>query len=626
MSGLLGVWNSQSPVPWKQMLDDLQVLGPNGGGDWHGLNGQLSLGRTQFFDTPESQAEPPVIEYAGCVLVWEGRLDDRDSLLTSHSGAVTDGQLLIESYRRWGIDCIDRLIGEFVFILWDAANDLLLVGCDPVGKYTVAYTWDGQTLLISSRVLTLLLHPNVSRELDPLYLANTLCDLQGQEPGSTPFHNIKRLLPGSALILKAGKMQLRQIATLNFPERYDVSRSPESYYEEFWNLLNISVKDRLRTIYPTCTTLSGGLDSTTITVSLLNHLPMIDAFSTVTSIYPEFDECEPIETFLARYPQTKWHPVNSDHVWSLSEPWEKLPATDDPLVVCTMSINLHLMEQIQQQGFGLIFDGEWGDEICNVSFSDLVRFGRWRKAYEYIKHKKRWPSFLWRELALPRLPAYYQRQWFAWRYSDTLPVYITPEYAESTYTKIAIDRNYKSINNQGLQQSISWAAASGFSVASNCAFSLMQASMNLKSTSPLQDRRLMEFAISIPPELQADPQHGKIFLRQVNQGYLPSQILWRPKNNYFDPVKYVGIGKGLECLELLEKLKEIDCLIGIVDIDRTREMLLGYRTGFAGGYCSGHSYRNDEANYLYQLFAFVNWHQRMTKYVSSRVNYQPYNV
>jgi asparagine synthase (glutamine-hydrolysing) len=91
MSGLLGIWNSQQPAPWQPMLRDLDVLGPNGVGDWHGLNGKLSLGRTQFFDTPESCAEPPVIEYQWCVLVWEGRLDDRESLLAGHSQPVTDG-------------------------------------------------------------------------------------------------------------------------------------------------------------------------------------------------------------------------------------------------------------------------------------------------------------------------------------------------------------------------------------------------------------------------------------------------------------------------------------------------------------------------------------------------------
>ncbi len=35
MSGILGVWNSQSPTPWQKMLDALSVLGSDAKGDWH---------------------------------------------------------------------------------------------------------------------------------------------------------------------------------------------------------------------------------------------------------------------------------------------------------------------------------------------------------------------------------------------------------------------------------------------------------------------------------------------------------------------------------------------------------------------------------------------------------------
>jgi asparagine synthase (glutamine-hydrolysing) len=613
MSGLLGIWNSQQPAPWKQMLRDLDVLGPNGAGDWHGLNGKLSLGRTQFFDTPESCAEPPVIEYQGCVLVWEGRLDDRESLLAGHSQPVTDGQLLIESYRRWGIDCIDRLTGEFAFILWDASNDLLVVGCDPVGKHTLAYFWDGQTLILASRVLTLLLHPQVGQELDPLYLAHTLCSFYGQEAGSTAFTTIRRLQPGSALIVKAGQFQEKQVATLNFPDRYDISRSPESYYDEFWDLLNKSVKDRLRTIHRPCTTLSGGLDCTTVTVSLLNQLSRIDAFSNVTSIYPEFDEREPIQTFLQMYPQTQWHDVNADQAWSLSEPWERLPATDDPLITCTLPMNLNLMAQIQQQGFGLVFDGEWGDELFAISFADLIRTGRWRLIKERVKREQDWPSLslLWRKFVLPQLPASWQRQWLKWRNPITLPPWIKSNYAEAADTQRAIDQNYGAIFSQSLQQNISWAMASGYSIANSSAYSLMRASHQLHFTSPLQDRRLIEFAINIPPEFQTDPEHGKIFLRQANQGSLPTQIQWRPKSNYFDPLQYAGIAKGHQVLELLEDLKHIPMLTDLIDISQVEKTLLGYRAGYEQNYIPGQLYRNSEANQVYELLTFVNWYQRI---------------
>jgi asparagine synthase (glutamine-hydrolysing) len=68
-------------------------------------------------------------------------------------------------------------------------------------------------------------------------------------------------------------------------------------------LLNQSVKDRLRTHLPVATTLSGGLDSTTVTISLLNHLPSVDAVSIVTEVFPEFDERQPFNLFYSIIPK-----------------------------------------------------------------------------------------------------------------------------------------------------------------------------------------------------------------------------------------------------------------------------------------------------------------------------------
>jgi asparagine synthase (glutamine-hydrolysing) len=613
MSGILGVWNSQKPAPWQQMLQHLRVLGPNGCGDWQGCNGQLHLGRTQFFDTPESCLEPPVIEYAGCVLVWSGRIDDRVSLIAGNSLPKTDGQLLIESYQRWGVDFIDRLVGEFAFILWDAANDLLLVGCDPVGSRTVAYSWDGQTLLVSSRVLTLLLHPQVSSELDPLYLANTLSSLNGQQPGSTPFQDIRRLVPGSVIILRAGQFQVRQITQLASPNAYDTTRSAQSYYDEFWDILNKSVKDRLRTVHRPCTTLSGGLDSTTVTVSLLQQLSQIDAFSTVTDIYPEFDERESIATFLQKYPQTNWHPVNSDHAWSFSETWENLPVTDDPLMTCTLAMNIHLMEQIKQQGFGLIFDGEWGDEICAIDFPDLIQSGRWQATQQYMKQQERsWRWVLCWEMILPQLIPSWQQKFVAWRQPVSLPPWLTPDYAQTSSMQMAIEHSYQASISGKLSTNISWAMSSGYSAAIMQSYNLIHAAHNLQTTSPLQDRRLINLMVNLPPELQIDTTHEKIFLRQAGQNNLPPAIQWKPKDNYFDPMKYVGLGQGQPVLEILDRLRDTAFLTGLVDKSQVERMLLDYRSGYSENYHPGQPYRNKEANQMHDLFNFVNWHHRLT--------------
>jgi asparagine synthase (glutamine-hydrolysing) len=613
MSGILGVWNSQKHTPWQSMLDDLQVLGRDGRGDWHDARVGLSLGCNQFFNTPESRHETPVVEFLGCVLVWDGRLDARESLLADLPSSTSDAHLLIASYRRWGVDCTKHLTGEFAFILWDACCDLLLVGCDPVGGRTLAYYWDGNTLLLSSRVVTLLLHPQVSKELDELYLAHTICNLWAHPPGITPFTAIARLRPGFALVLQSGQLQQRQIAQLAISISYKSQKSPESYYKEFWHILDRAIEDRLRSCRSICSTLSGGLDSTTVTVSLLDRLSVVDAFSTVTDIFPEFDERQPIQSFLQRYPQVKWHPVNSDRAWALSEPWHKLPVTDDPLVSYTLAMNINLMEQIQNRGFGLVFDGEGGDELFYTGLSDLARGGCWREVLHILKSEERWHSTVWREFVLPRLPRFLRAQWFARRQRrhDPLPAWIAPTYARTSKVQLAIQQYYESTLSSDQMRVVSWGIDSAGAVGMSQVYKLMSAAHQLEYTSPLLDRRLVEFAIALPPSLQHDSIHEKIFLRQANQTKLPEDILWRLKENYFDPMKYAGIGKGHQVLEIAGQMRNIPLLETIVDVEQLEIHLKRYRQGYSEEYCPGEPYQNNVANQLYYLFAFVNWYQRV---------------
>ena len=436
MSGILGVWNSQKPTPWKKMLEDLTVLGSDGEGDWHDSARGLSLGRTQLFNTPESCRENPVVKYDGCVLVWDGRIDDRDSLVADRND-VTDAQLIIESYRRWGADCIQHLIGDFVFILWDADRDLLFVGCDALGRRTLAYHWDGQTLLLSSRVLTLLFHPQINRELNSIYVAHTLCGGFAHPPGITAFKDIQRLRPGHALILKSGQFKLQPIYRLTEPERYLSPQSPSECYEKFWYLLDKVVKDYLRSYRPPYTTLSGGLDSSTVTVSMLNHLAQVEAFSVITDIYPEFDEREPIQSFLGHYPQVNWHSVNANDAWAFSEPWDKLPIVDDPFITCALPMNLLTMESAQQQGLGVEFSGVWGDEFCYTLWADQIRGGNWKLFWQSFAESPRWYSFLWRQFALPVMPASWQSQWLSWRLSPNR--YNLPAWLDSGLCPVFFD-------------------------------------------------------------------------------------------------------------------------------------------------------------------------------------------
>jgi asparagine synthase (glutamine-hydrolysing) len=616
MSGILGVWNSRKTTPWQKMLDDLVVLGRDGKGDWHNEQLGLSLGRTQLFNTPESCLEKPVIEYEGCVLVWNGRIDDRESLLAGRTN-ITDSQLIIESYRRWGVDCLKYLIGEFVFILWDASKDLLFVGCDTLGGRTIAYYWDGETLLLSSRVLTLLHHPQVSHQLNHNYVAHTICGSLAHPPGITAFQEIKRLLPGSALILRRRQMRSLRIARLSQPDHYISPKSPEVLYEKFWYLLGLATKDRLRSYRPVYSTLSGGLDSTTVTIALLDRLESVKAFSYITDKYPYLDESEAINAFLAKYPQIDWQGINCDHAWALTEPWDDLPVVDDPFITCALPMNLKTMQLAQQQGFGTEFSGAWGDEFCYSLWGDQIRGKNWSYLGKHLKTNKRWHSFIWNQFILPSLPSRWQTRWKTYRFQASqynLPEWLESDYLSSPEIDDLIKQHLSSslVNNrfQAMEKYLTETGCVGMTQLYN----LLAAYCEIESVSPMGDRRLIEFSNSIHPSLQVDTEYQKIFLRQANRQTLPDKVRLKPKNNCFDPLKYAGLGRGEQILSIVDQAKHNSYLQSIVNFEQLEQVIHEYRQKYREEYTPNQYFYDDLGNKLLASVCFFDWLLRVNKY------------
>ena len=75
---------------------------------------------------------------APCVLVFDGRIDNRQALIEELSGQGVDASsedagLILAAYRAWGDACPSRLIGDFAFGLWDDGARRLLCARDPLG-------------------------------------------------------------------------------------------------------------------------------------------------------------------------------------------------------------------------------------------------------------------------------------------------------------------------------------------------------------------------------------------------------------------------------------------------------------------------------------------------------------
>ena len=205
--------------------------------------------------------------------VWlsaDVRLDDRSGLQAALRSqgrpappAAPDAELLLHAYLCWGEGFLDRIAGDFAFALWDARRRMLLCVRDQIGVAPLHYAVCGQTLLVSSALDALLLHPDVSDRLDEQALADFLVAGRAIEFGRTAYAEIRRLPPAHVLTWSQGGVRLHRYwrqpvsaPLLRFPR-------PDEYATSFRRPLELAVTERMPFGHASVH-LSGGMDSTTV--------------------------------------------------------------------------------------------------------------------------------------------------------------------------------------------------------------------------------------------------------------------------------------------------------------------------------------------------------------------------
>ena len=145
--------------------------------------GAVSLGhrRLAVID-PTPAGEQPMSDHAGRYwIVLNGEIYNYRELrreLTDEGASfrtATDTEVLIEAYKRWGIDCLSRLNGMFAFALWDEPQQCLLLARDRLGEKPLYYkALSGGGLAFASGLKALRLHPAVEPAVEPAALGELL--------------------------------------------------------------------------------------------------------------------------------------------------------------------------------------------------------------------------------------------------------------------------------------------------------------------------------------------------------------------------------------------------------------------------------------------------------------------
>ena len=273
MSGFVVVANLDGapidPVLMRRMTDALVFRGPDSNQIWMGQ--AIGLGHALFHTggRPLTVEEPCSID-GEIWIAGDIRVDAREELIRALRAErgnrvkdATDPELVLHAYQAWGEACLDRLIGDFTFAIWDGPKKRLLCGRDQFGVKPLYYAQVGKQLLVSNTLSCIQAHHLISDELDEDAIGDFLLFGSNWNPATTTFAAIKRLPPAHILLWSlGGDPRVRGYWTLPFWNELRLKR-PGEYLERFKSLMRIAVADRLPA-GNVGVQMSGGLDSPTI--------------------------------------------------------------------------------------------------------------------------------------------------------------------------------------------------------------------------------------------------------------------------------------------------------------------------------------------------------------------------
>jgi asparagine synthase (glutamine-hydrolysing) len=261
-----------------RMSDLLKHRGPDGDGTY--IDGTIGLAhrRLAIIDLSEEGRQPMTNEDGTLWLVFNGEIYNYRELmeeLIAHGHQFrsrTDSEVILHAYEEWGTGCLQRFNGMWAFALWDGRRRELFCARDRLGIKPFYYARTGDSFLFASEIKALRVHPEVGRHPNEKMVSAFLAWGLADHTDQTMFDGVLQLLPAHYMIV--GENGIVEHAafwevTVN-PALESEPDSDEHLSRAFLSLLEDAVDLHLRSDVPVGTCLSGGLDSSTLTV-LINR-------------------------------------------------------------------------------------------------------------------------------------------------------------------------------------------------------------------------------------------------------------------------------------------------------------------------------------------------------------------
>lgn len=565
MSVIFGIFNRNGSSVEKTIADTMQTKLSSWTPDDQNIyiNETVALGHAMLWNTPESKHEKLPLESNACVLCMDARIDNREELFTELNlpsrplEKIGDSEFILAAYIKWGEACPKYLLGDFSFAIWDKEKEHIFCARDHVGIKPFYYYVDDNIFVFSNQILSILAHPHVDTKLDDASIAKFLTSRGFVEKRETFFMKIKKL--PSATTLRVTKTTLDENVYWKVEDIKPIKYNTYSeYVEELNTLIDNAVEARLRTCYPVASHLSGGLDSSAISVLSARKL------KTKNIPFYAFNWI-PIPTNKKDKKNCEWgysrEIIDAENIAyenvclstdAIERLYEKIDISTDDFVFLLEEYLVR--EKASKKYVRTILSGWGGDQLVSYDgyayVSGLLTKGRFIKGIQeiYGRSQDKKNRFLYTAKHFIRgliYPFFYQKMSGYYKV-DTARIN-SFKYTQKDFTGFAKKLVYGSTKFcSGVHNEQKCLYKDGYILQRIESWALSTYTNKIEYAYPLLDKRIIEFALAIPEELYA-PKNGitRLLFRNAIGDLLPKDILYADK--------YLDIEYDTEVFKLYEE-------------------------------------------------------------------------
>jgi asparagine synthase (glutamine-hydrolysing) len=550
----------------KKILSFIAHRGPDSNGFYNDNHFFIGHTRLSIQDLSENGNQPMFSSDGRYVIVFNGEiynhLEIREHFKNEyHFRSTGDTETVLYAFIKYGPDFLKKLNGIFSLAIYDIQEKEIFIARDQFGVKPLYVYNDASKFLFSSELKTFLAF-NIDKTLEPKAFNNYLSLLWS--PGElVPFRYVKKLLPGNFLQFKVENFHTAKSIVYHkvaFNGQYS-NLSEEVLIELLDQKLVAAVKRQMLSDVPVGFFLSGGLDSSLIVAIAKKLFPdnKFPCFTIDIGNWSEGSENFANDLFYAKKVASLLNvdlnivkaDINildrfDEMIWHLDEP----QADAAPLNV------LNIAQLAKEMGIKVLLGGAGGDDIFSgyrrhqaiglekyfkviptpigslikqlISFlptkNTFIR--RLRKIVVDLdkgSNERLAGYFNW--LSSEKVHSLFSKEW-----QEKLKEYNPNSFFEKLTNEIPDEKNL-------LNRMLYWEIKS-FLVDHNLNYTdKMAMAVGVEARVPFLDAELVNFSITIPPELKMKNGEAKYILKKVAERYLPNEIIYRPKTGFGAPVR-----------------------------------------------------------------------------------------